>query len=76
MLIYIPSDGDHKVCRMLIAQVAYIVMFGNSSESAPLEPPDCFGSRDFLKEDQRALSGENGHMTWESSMWPQTVPLG
>lgn len=49
ILIYIPSDSDHKVCRLLIAQVAYIVTLGNRSESAPLEPPDCVGSRDFSK---------------------------
>lgn len=49
ILIYIPSDSDHKVCRLLIAQVAYIVTLGNSSESAPLEPPDCVGSRDFFQ---------------------------
>lgn len=51
-------------------------MLVNSSESTPLEPPDCVGSRDFPKEDQRALSGENGHMMWKSSTWPQTVALG
>lgn len=49
ILIYIPSDSDHKVCRLLIAQVAYIVTLGNSSESGPLEPPGCVGSRDFSK---------------------------